>query len=211
MSIAVRLLLILAVLAGVAWGGSHIGRALQAQDDAPIIKRLHDDVAARDAAITRQKLDAAGLMQQLQAAVIAKQQADAALHQLQETYREADRQRTADARRRLADDRLRITVPIEAGGCGGGGAGAVPGTADAAGAPRTETVDLPGPVARDLRQLVLDADELADDYRACYRFVHPDWHDPLTASRNSGEAESPDTQVAPTLPPPPTTNQESRP
>lgn len=68
---------------------------------------------------------------------------------------------------------LRFTVPAEDARpwCGSGpaeGSGK-----DGAGHAATATVQLPDPIARDLRKLAKDADELNDDYKLCYGYAKP--------------------------------------
>lgn len=183
--LAIRLLIIAAIAGGSYFGGLKIGETVGAkhqQDaDAPVIKDLRDAVAARDTAITNQKLEAARVLEERDAALLAQKDAEARLHHEQEAAREADRRRTDDARRVLADQQLRIDVPLSSiAGCRSGGPGAVPDAADAAGAAGTASVQLPEPAGRDLRQLVLEADQLADAYRACYRFVFPNGDNPVS-------------------------------
>lgn len=60
-------------------------------------------------------------------------------------------------------------APVAGRWPGGGGAqGPVPG---ASGADAAAFVQLPDPIAANLRRLVLDADILADEYRKCYEYA----------------------------------------
>jgi hypothetical protein len=125
------------------------------------------------AALEQQKTEAANTLQ----AAYAKNAADAAsqasrLHDLEERH-EQDSQATASANARASARVLRITVPTDPG-CRPRGAGASASQGAASGADATTTVELPAETARRVLAVGFDANTLADNYRACYAFVHPE-------------------------------------
>ena len=79
--------------------------------------------------------------------------------------------------------RVRVTCPTpQATGRGNGGGSALPAPAASAPAATAVAVELPSQTERDLRQLVFDADRLADAYRSCYRSWHPEWSEPAASA-----------------------------
>ena len=125
--------------------------------------------------ISDQKAVAAKMIADRDLQIIALQQAQALQRVQQEKQHAQDQAATDAARRANAGRVVRISVPIPDSGCGQGGGVAVPGLSPATVPARTEIVELPSAFGRDLGQLAYDADQLADNYRQAYRFLHPDW------------------------------------
>jgi hypothetical protein len=78
--------------------------------------------------------------------------------------------------RRLADAyaaySLRFQTPVQDGWCGGSSTASGATEGQSASTPRTAVVQLPDALARDLRQLARQADELNDDYKLCRAYVN---------------------------------------
>jgi hypothetical protein len=174
-------------LAGALFGaeraGEHRGAAMQAQTDQKQIDKVNAD-------LTVQKAQAG----QLLAAAADRDRRDAAsaasAHLQQEIQHENDQARTDVARQHLADvGRLRFDATVVDPGRGTGGGSPVPSGVDTASAAPATTVELSDETSRALGELVLEADQLADDYRECYRSWHPDWREPLTASSAAANAD----------------------
>jgi len=118
----------------------------------------------------QQKAEAVALYRSAQADIITLQaERDRFKTQLEKT-REQDRTATDSTRNRLAGLGLRFRTE-QGVGPGPDCAGTLPGIAHPAGTAPAATVELPGALARDLRSLTGDADQLADDYRQCYAYA----------------------------------------
>jgi hypothetical protein len=164
-----------AALFGAERAGESRGHALQAVTD----QVQFDHVNAQ---LTAQKAQANALIQAAADQALAKQRADADLLRHQEHSYENDLAATDLVRRSAAAERLRVTVNVPDSGSRPGSGDSVRGEDATAGATRTETVELPAQVGQDLRDLVFDADQLADAYRKCYRAEYPDWNPSLTSA-----------------------------
>lgn len=120
--------------------------------------------------IEKQKADANALYRTAQADIIALQAERDRFKTQLEKNREQDRTATDAARDRLAGFGLRFR-PQQAGGSGQGCPGTLPGSPNPAGAASAPVVELPAALARRLRSIAHDADQLADDYRQCYGYA----------------------------------------
>lgn len=154
-------------LAGAFFGGERIGHrngvnqqkvADQAQFD-----KVNTDLA-------KQKAEAARLYEQAQKDIITKQTAEAEFKTQLEKQR-AQANTTITALRRDYDARsLRFTIKDPGCRAGGGDSSATQG--NPASPATTTEVQLPDSIARNLRQLVEDADSLKIEYQACYDWAN---------------------------------------
>lgn len=174
-ALVVGLLLAVGALFGAMRYGEQRGVAIQAHAD-----QVRIDTIARQ--LEEQTAAANKLRHDLDVAALERARLNAALTQQQELAHAQDQALTEERRRALArsdSGRLRVAVTLPDSACGGGGGGSVPPGADAARAPRSAVVELPGEVRADLLDLVHDADVLADAYRQCFRFAYPSGFRPL--------------------------------
>lgn len=157
------------LLIGAAWfGGDHAGyvRGENAQKvaDQKEFKRVEN-------ALTDQKAEANAAYRAFQAHNLELVVKHDELKSELEKKREETR-RITDARRdKYADVGLRFSAAADTG-CRVGGDPTISAKVETAYADAATTVQLPGPLAANLRRLAYDADELNDDYRKCYEFVN---------------------------------------
>lgn len=161
-----------AALFGAERAGEHRGAALQSSIDQKALDKVHRD-------LEEQQAQAGKLMADAAARDAAEAQARAQLHQQQEISYANDRARTDAARRAGGDGRLRFSgTAVDSGGRPGRG-NPMPAAGDAAGPTPTAAVELSAAASGALRDLMFECDQLADDYRALYRFNYPDWRPPI--------------------------------
>ena len=158
--------------AGVIWLASltavgvwqrHDGAKAQAYADQAQFDKLNNDVqSAKDQA-------GAVLLERNSANLALMEERVKFNNQLEKTR--ADNQAITAALRRKYDDVLLRFRPDQAPVRGDGGSSAGSPTADAPGPEGTAAVELPGPLTRDLRRLVEDADSWLDEYRTCFQYA----------------------------------------
>lgn len=165
--IAIKALVIAAVLAIVAIGADRFGytRGVNAQKVADQV-----EFDAINAKLTTQKAEAAAAYRQAQDDIIALQVERDQIKTDLEKKREADRKTTDDNRTKFASLGLRFPAPKGAGDRADSCGPKAPG-ANAAEPSAPATVELPKQITSDLRQLALDADNLADEYRKCHGYA----------------------------------------
>ena len=171
------LVVVLAIIAGIGYYGQ---KQYQAGVNAQKVldQRQFDTINGQ---ITQQKAQAASLLQDAQSKIVAQESELLALRATQGAMYAKDLAQTQAEFVSSGDHPLRVRLNCSAtpgAGSGQGGGGAVPAPVPAPTVTATATVELPAPTEHDLRQLVLDADTLADNYRACYRAWHPEWREP---------------------------------
>lgn len=123
---------------------------------------------------SKQKTEAAAILDKLQAGIIAQQQDDAKLRKtIDDQALLLDRQND-DLAAALASRSLRFVAPAAAKGRADRSCRAGPASpaASAASAPAATVVQLPEALTRDLRRLVADADRLNVEYGKCYQWVN---------------------------------------
>jgi hypothetical protein len=153
---------VLALVGGAGFEGRRIGIDVQKADDQAQFDQYNT-------AIAKQKADAARIMQDAQAQIIALQgQRDALKTNLENQYAVHQAEtRALSARYAGLQLRFRTQDP----GRGDGSSGTVPAGTDAAGTPSAAVVQLPAEITGNLRQLALDADNLRDAYAKCYAWA----------------------------------------
>jgi hypothetical protein len=157
-------LLWLASLVGVGTWQHTEGVAEQKVEDQREFDRIN-------AAITKQKSEATAKYSAKQAEVIAVMAERDQFKNQVEKERNEHRIETDALRARYAGLGLRFR-PAEGAGPGAGGGSAASPPGNPAGAVAPAVVQLPDAVARNLRQLVFDADRLRDEYAACYAYAN---------------------------------------
>lgn len=195
-----------AILGGVValllslWGAEHAGEtrghALEHVTMQAKLDKVADDLALQHRQAATLMADAASAAART-AALEAQRTADRdAIHAKDQAITESNR-RVLAARN---GGRLQFAGTCATAGRGASGGGAMPAAADGAGADGAATVKLSEAASRDVRDLVLDADRLADEYRRCYRAWYPDWQQPaaeLTGSNAAGDSpDGPGAQAA---------------
>ncbi len=156
-------LLVLALVAGAGVKGHSMGVQAQKVADQVEFDRIN-------AAITKQKAEAAAIMQGKQAEIIALQQQRDSFKTQLEVKDAQNRKATADLTRKYSGLQLRFRA-VQSAGCGAGGSGTVPSSANAAGDAGTVVAVLPDAITVNLRQLAIDADNLRDAYALCYAYA----------------------------------------
>jgi len=146
-------------IVGFAYGAKHGKNSQKAADQIQFDKI--------NAERTAQKEQAAATMQKAQQEIISLQAERAAFNARLEKVH-ADNAAAIDAlRSQLATRGLRFRAPQGAGNrsCSANPQGSAPSAPSSA--PAT-VIQLPDSIARDLRQLTFDADQLSNEYRKCY-------------------------------------------
>lgn len=152
-----------ASLAGVGVWQHGAGKHAQRAADQAQFDKINTDIA-------QQKADAnAQLRAALESSIAAAQQQAETQSRLEQDHVEHQAV-TDDLRKRLAGERLRFAA-AQGSRCGGGGHGAVPEAASSARPAETAVCELSAEAASALREIAVDADRLADDYRLCFGFV----------------------------------------
>lgn len=158
-----------AVLAAIAVyaAGDYRGHARGVNQQKAEDQIIFDNINAK---IARQKAEAAAAYRQAQDDVIALQVERDQLKNDLGKRREDDRKATDATRAKFAGVGLRIPAP-KSSGVGADSCGPKAAGGDAAKPDAPATIELPAAVTRDLRQLTLEADTLADEYRKCYGYA----------------------------------------
>jgi hypothetical protein len=172
-TLALRALIALVVCMGLVTGGMYYGHT-RYREGVRVTKLEWDtDRATWQAALDKQKHDALQLLVSTQADV------DAANLKAQKLAAQKDKdyatymQSTADLARQYQSRELRFrTQAAPAPRCGSGGGPAVSGAASQAQPAAGTVVQLPDPVASNLRQLTVDADNLRNAYSRCVAAVN---------------------------------------
>ncbi len=153
----------LASLAGVGYWQNEAGQTTQQVADQVRFDKINQDIADNKAL-------ANGIYRSAQANIITLQaERDKFKTQLEKDH-EANRIATAALRDKYAGVSLRFRAD-QGAGPGPGGTSARPSTADASSVAGAPFIQLPGALAASLRRIVWDADQLRDDYRACYEYA----------------------------------------
>lgn len=172
-------LVALAAMLGAEQYGHHQGYADRALEDQKILD------SAR-ISIDQLHTDATAMILQRDASNERAAAAEALSRDNQEKAHVSDQARTEAENRAAAAaaraHRLQLTVSVPAAACGpSGGIGVSGGIGAAGGADRTATVELPAETGASVLTVGLDADQLADAYRQCYRAWYPSWREAVTA------------------------------
>jgi len=154
-------------LAGAGLGGYTTGRSAGVNAQKVADQVQFDTI---NEALTNQKAEANAAYRAFQehnlALVVERDQLKT---NLEKRYAQ-DAAATDAARREYAGLGLRFQ-PAENAGSRGCRLGTGSAEADAPGPDAAATVELPAPITSDLRQLTLEADRLADEYRKCYGYA----------------------------------------
>ena len=164
------LLAALAIVVGAALGGYTAGRMAGVNAQKVADQEAFDEV---DQKLAAQKAEASAAYRAFQehniALVVERDQLKTNLEK-----RHAQDAAATDAdRRQFAGLGLRFAA-AENAGCGDRRLGAGSAEADAARTDAAAAVELPATITSDLRQLVFEADQLADSYRECYGYAVED-------------------------------------
>ena len=165
-SIIYAIIIWLASLAGVGWWQHNAGRDAQKAADQVQFDKINAD-------LSQQKTTAANIYRSAQATIIATlAERDKFKTQL-ETDHAKNIKTITDLRNQYAGLGLRFAAP-EGSGRGTGSTSPLPAEAGAARIKPTAFVQLPDALARNLRALAFDADELAVEYKKCYDAINHD-------------------------------------
>lgn len=152
---------ILAGLGGIT-AGHHYGKLSQQVEDQVKFDKINAD-------LTQQKAEAAKLLKEANARVLAEMQLRAKQQQELAQLKEKSREETNRIAAELATHELRFRA--ETAGCGPSSGGSGNSEKGEAGSRASTIVQLPAALTRDLRQLAQAADELKAEYAACKLFV----------------------------------------
>lgn len=124
-----------------------------------------------NSSLTKQKADAANLLQAAQKVAIALAVERDKFKTKLETQYEQDQSSTNRIHTKYFSAGLFFTPALQGSGCGGGCSDPLSSGRNASGFANAASVQLPGPLTNALHTLVYDADNLADAYRKCYTYA----------------------------------------
>lgn len=157
----------LVVAIGLWFGGDHVGHTRGINEQKVADQGKFDKV---NADLTENKAEAAGILKTKNAEILALMIERETLKTTLEKDREKNRVATNALRDKYASIGLRIELGKDSGRWPGGGSASST-VVNSTGVDAAAILQLPDTVTGNLRQLVFDADNLADEYRKCYGYA----------------------------------------
>lgn len=171
-TLALRALVALLVFLGLTTAGMYYGHTRYKEGVRVTRLQWDTDRAAWQSALDKQKMTAQAMLASAQAdADAATAKAVKAAAQQEKDYA-TYMAGTAALAAQYAARGLRYAAPASTARCGAGSGPAVPGAASQAGSGASTVVQLPDPIAGNLRQFATDAENLRNDYRKCVAAVN---------------------------------------